>query len=58
MNLAIPNDILTVSEMSEADLKLELAIILYEDFLLTTMLRTFRLISRPCVPPVVYDDWQ
>ena len=30
MNLAIPNDILTVSEMSEADLKLELAITLYK----------------------------
>lgn len=30
MNLEIPDDILTASEMSEADLKLEVAILLYK----------------------------
>lgn len=30
MNLAIPDDILAASEMSEADLKLEIAILLYK----------------------------
>jgi predicted HTH domain antitoxin len=30
MNLVIPDDILTASEMSEADLKLEIAIVLYK----------------------------
>lgn len=30
MNLTIPDDILTASDMSEADLKLEVAIILYK----------------------------
>ncbi len=30
MNLTIPDDILTASEMSEADLKLEVAILLYK----------------------------
>ncbi|MUG91126.1 hypothetical protein F7734_00860 [Scytonema sp. UIC 10036] len=30
MNLLIPDDILSASEMSEADLKLEIAIILYK----------------------------
>lgn len=30
MNLIIPNDILAASDMSEADLKLEVAIILYK----------------------------
>ena len=30
MNLVIPDDILMASEMSEADLKLELAIVLYK----------------------------
>ena len=30
MNLVIPDDILIASEMSEADLKLELAIVLYK----------------------------
>jgi predicted HTH domain antitoxin len=29
MNLTIPDDILTASEMSEAELKLEIAIVLY-----------------------------
>jgi len=30
MNLLIPDDILTASDMSEADLKLEVAIVLYK----------------------------
>jgi predicted HTH domain antitoxin len=30
MNLTIPDDILTASEMSEAELKLEIAIVLYK----------------------------
>lgn len=30
MNLIIPDDILTASEMSEAELKLEIAIVLYK----------------------------
>ncbi len=30
MNLTIPDDILTASEMSEADLKLEVAVLLYK----------------------------
>ena len=30
MNLVIPDDILTASEMSEADLKIEVAIVLYK----------------------------
>ncbi len=30
MNLVIPDDILTASEMSEAELKLEIAIVLYK----------------------------
>ena len=30
MNLTIPDDILTASDMSEADLKLEVAIVLYK----------------------------
>jgi predicted HTH domain antitoxin len=30
MNLTIPDDILTASEMSEADLQLEVAIVLYK----------------------------